>query len=72
MAKTGTLLLTWVDRSGLLTELRHRMRATFPGASTKQVCPPAPRADRGWWMHALGPARARVAPATDAGLQMGQ
>jgi hypothetical protein len=36
LAKSGTLLLTWADPHGSVTELRRRLRANFPGASSKQ------------------------------------
>ncbi|KAK9817064.1 hypothetical protein WJX72_009004 [[Myrmecia] bisecta] len=36
-ADSGTLLLCSIDRSGQLTRLRQQLRASFPGASTKQT-----------------------------------
>lgn len=37
MANSGTLLITWVDPSGHVAEMRQRMRTTFPGACAKQA-----------------------------------
>ena len=33
----GTLLITWVDPSGKVAELRQRLRGAFPGACTRQA-----------------------------------
>lgn len=37
MSSSGTLLLTWVDTSDTVKDLRRRCRQAFPGASTKQA-----------------------------------
>lgn len=31
MTRSGTLLLTWTDLTGAVTQLRRRLRDTFPG-----------------------------------------
>lgn len=36
LARSGVLLIAWVDHSGTLERLRHSLRATFPGACHKQ------------------------------------
>jgi hypothetical protein len=36
MARGGTLLLGWVDPTGVVDQLRHSLQKTFPGASSKQ------------------------------------
>ncbi|CAD7697804.1 unnamed protein product [Ostreobium quekettii] len=37
MSDTGTLLLTWVDRSGNIDRLRSALRSCFPGSPPKQT-----------------------------------
>ena len=37
MAASGTLLITWVDPSGRVADLRKRLRSAFPGACARQA-----------------------------------
>jgi hypothetical protein len=39
LARSGTLLLTWVDPTGRVAMLRKRLQDALPGATPKQVRP---------------------------------
>ena len=37
MTSTGTLVITWLDQTDSVTQLRTKMRGAFPGACSRQA-----------------------------------